>query len=762
MFRSALLRGASACALTFAIASDMARAQESLPSIDIGTPSTHSPAAPEKPETPGAADKFGNLPEETYVTPNASAATKINVPLRDTPQSVKVLTPQLIQDQGPQLQVYDLANNVSGVFGDPQGGGGGVQNAPLFQIRGFGTGGRILLDGIERDYSGTGMDLADVDHVEFAKGPSSTLFGAVGSGYGGIVNFATKKPTDKFFAIIGEGVGSFAFHRTTIDVNTPLREDKRILFRLNAALEERGSVRHYEYHDGIFVAPALTLIFDNGDTFSFHGQYGVNHDRAAPGVPIFPIFQFLPRERYFSDIRANQNNTLANATLKYEHKFDENWNVVATADYFRYGAVYPASFAGYDGDSTYFLGTAGFLGAAKSDALSGQLDLNGKFETFGVKHNILLGLYRKNNWGSHHTAIAPALFDPATPMQSINIFNPVYPATACFFPLPACGPAATGAIKNWGWQEAVYGQDLFEITHQIKLLLGGRYDKAKTWSLTEDPLNLAGGTAWSPAQKYNYFSPHAGVVYQPLEDTSIFGGWGRSFNQNGNVRPGQPAPPEYAEQIDVGIKQEFLGGKVRLGATAFDITRKNVLAPDPADLTGQNFVLVGQYHSHGLEFDLGGEILPDLRVDAAATFMHGDVAKDTRQPSWEGSELAYSPRRFYNLSGVYRFRDGVLQGLEFGAKFYYAGKMPALFPNNPQASYTALQNGGLNAPSQYPFTMAPIYSFGLVSSYEVTKNLKVQVNADNLFDRSNWKSSGGSMLHGTPRSIFANITYKFE
>jgi len=759
MFRSTLLRGASACALTFAFAPDMARAQEALPTIDIGASrATQS----EKPESPGAADKFGNLPQETYVTPNASTATKMDVPLRDTPQPVKVITPKLLQDQGPELRVYDLANNVSGVFGDPQGSGGGVQNTPMFQIRGFGNGGRILLDGIERDYSGTGMDLADVDHVEFAKGPSSTLYGAVGLGYGGIVNFATKKPTDKFFATVSEGIGSFAFHRTTIDINTPLREDKSILFRLNAAFEERGSVRHFEYHDGIFVAPALTLIFDNGDKLGFHGQYGVNHDRAAPGVPLFPIFQSLPRERYFWDIRANQNNTLANATLKYEHKFDENWNVTAVADYSRYGSMYPGSFGGFDGVSTYILGPAGTLGGGKSDTLYGEIDLNGKIDTFGIKHNLVFGLYRKNNWSSSHAVISPAVLAP-TQIESINIFYPIYPSDACFYPLPSCGPAIPGAIKNWTWLNAVYGQDLIEITDQFKLLLGGRYDYGKQWTFTDDPTGLQGGSSWAPARKFDNFSPHAGAVFQPFEETSIFAGWGRSFNPtNGDLRPGQPAPPEFAEQIDVGIKQEFLGGKVRVGATAFDITRKNVLVPDPADPSGRNNILIGQYHSHGLEFDLGGEILPNLRMDASATFMHGVVAKDASRPTWEGSELTYAPRRFYNVSGVYRFKEGELKGLEIGAKFYYASKMPALFPNNPQASYTALQNGGLNAFNQYPFTVAPIYNFGLFSSYEIDKNLRVQINADNLFDRSNWKSSGGSMLRGTPRSIFANITYKFE
>ncbi|WP_018264453.1 TonB-dependent siderophore receptor [Methylosinus sp. LW4] len=758
MFRSALLRGASACALTFAFAPDMTCAQEALPTIDIGA---SRGAQPEKPESPGAADKFGNLPKETYVTPNASTATKMDVPLRDVPQSVKVITPQLIEDQGPQLQVYDLANQVSGVIGDPQGGGSGTHNTPLFTVRGFPTGGPILLDGMPRNYGYVGTDLSDIDHVEFAKGPSSTLYGAV-FGFGGIVNFITKKPTDRFFAIISEGIGSFGFHRTTIDLNTPLREDKSVLFRLNAAFEERGFVNHYDYHDGISIAPALTWIFDNGDKLSFHGKYGVNHDRASGGLPLYPVFQYLPRERYFGDLRANQNNTLANATIKYEHAFDENWNITAIADYGRTGTLGPGFAPFFDGVSTIYE-NLGVNSSDTTDGLVGQVDLRGKFNTGPVKHNILFGLYRQNSWDKYYSTMNFS----STP-ESINIFYPIYPADQCFVPTSGCSATWLGQTTTT-WLSAVYGQDLVEVTDQFKLLIGGRYDHEKQWTISRDPANLFGNgdNYLTTPQKYSHFSPHIGGVFQPFEETSIFAAWGQTFNpNNGNLTPGHPAPPQFADQYDVGVKQELFGGKVQVGATAFDITKKNLLTSDPTDPSGQRSILIGKYRSHGLEFDVGGEIFSNLRVNVAATFMHGLAGKDLNNlkglPTFEGSELSQSPRRFYNFSGVYAFKDGALKGLEVGASFYYASKTPALYPNSPEANAYAVATGALFGPNQYPFMIAPIYNVGLLASYQVNDRLKIQVNANNLLDRANWKSSGGQQQRGEPRSIFANITYKFE
>jgi iron complex outermembrane recepter protein len=761
MIRTALLRGVSACALTLAILPHSATAQEALPTIDVGVEKPSQNVDGEAKGKPGEADKFGNLPMGTYVTPDASTVMKMEVPIMDIPQSVKVITPQLIEDLGPQLQVYDLANQVSGVIGDPQGGGTGTHNTPLFTVRGFPTGGAILLNGMPRNYAYNGTDLGDIDHVEFAKGPSSTLYGA-SFGFGGIVNFITKRPTDKFFATVNEGIGSFGFHRTAIDVNTPLRDDKSVLFRLNADFEENGNVIHHDYHDGISVAPALTWIMDNGDRLSFHGQYAVNHDRASGGLPLYPVFQYLPRDRYLGDLRENQNNTLANATLKYDHKFDENWSITAIADYGRTGTLGPQASPFFDGISTLYRGTAVYS-SDTFDGLNGQIDLKGKFYTGAIKHNLLLGIFRQNSWEKYYGSVN-LLSIP----ESINIFYPIYPADACFYPTPGCSAAWYGTTTTTMLNSA-YGQDLIEIADSIKLMIGGRYDSGKQWSITRDPGNFGGGgdNVLAPPTRYDHFSPHVGGVFQPFKETSIFAAWGQTFSpQNGTLSPGHPAPPLFADQIDVGVKQELFDGKMQLGATAFDITKKNLTTGDPSDPTGRRNILIGEYHSHGLEFDASGELLPNLRVNAALTFLHGVAGKDLNNlkglPTVEGSELPYSPRRFYNFVGVYSFKEGLLKGLEVGANFYYASKTPALFPNNPETNAYAIATGAFFLPNQYPFKIAPIYDFGLLASYKITDQIKVQINANNLLDNANWKSSGGQQMRGQSRSIFANITYKFE
>ena len=324
-------------------------------------------------------------------------------------------------------------------------------------------------------------------------------------------------------------------------------------------------------------------------------------------------------------------------------------------------------------------------------------------------------------------------------MTFLDIFNPVYSNLPCKFAGGGCPADASFHDTFNSSRGAGYVQDLFRVTNYFRFLIGGRYDLYTGKGELRGDFNDGTGFSFVPEESVKYFSPHAGVVFEPFEDTSLFAGWGRSVNpQFAKLRPGVAAPPEFAEQWDVGLKQQLLDGRVQAGVTAFDITRRNLLVGDPTDPTGQTNLLVGKYQSHGLEFELSGEVLPGLRVNAAATFMHGAAGKDLNNPTFEGSELTYAPRRFYNLSAVYAFKEGDLKGLEIGANYYYSSKVPALFPNNPQYNHGLLLNGG-NGVNQYPFTIAPIYDLGLIASYAFD-NWKLQVNVDNLFDRANWKS----------------------
>ena len=168
------------------------------------------------------------------------------------------------------------------------------------------------------------------------------------------------------------------------------------------------------------------------------------------------------------------------------------------------------------------------------------------------------------------------------------------------------------------------------------------------------------------------------------------------------------------------------------------------MSPFPTQpiLSGFYSVVTGQQHSHGVEVNLGGEILPNLKVNGAATFLHALVSKDDNIPSQKGSDLLGAPRRVYNVSANYTFDSGDLKGLELGVSYNYASRAQATLPNT------------------YGFMLAPQQMLGASLAYSFNDKLKLEINATNLTNRPNF-TSNGALYHGEPRSISASLNYKY-
>jgi iron complex outermembrane receptor protein len=128
----------------------------------------------------------------SYRAEDAGAATKTGTTAMETPQSVRILPPQLLEDTNA-TRLDDTFDYVSGVA--RQNNFGGVWDN--FAIRGFtgheDTGPDFLRNGFaaNRGFNAP-RDTANVEHIEFLKGPAAALYGR--SEPGGIVNIVTEPP----------------------------------------------------------------------------------------------------------------------------------------------------------------------------------------------------------------------------------------------------------------------------------------------------------------------------------------------------------------------------------------------------------------------------------------------------------------------------------------------------------------------------------------------------------------------------------------
>ncbi|MEA5569420.1 TonB-dependent receptor, partial [Anabaena sp. UHCC 0399] len=240
---------------------------------------------------------------------------------------------------------------------------------------------------------------------------------------------------------------------------------------------------------------------------------------------------------------------------------------------------------------------------------------------------------------------------------------------------PAPTPLNRDNYEYGGNNIAVYFQNLLEITPQIKLLAGGRFDTVD--SVYRD---IPTGTIYDETSD-SKFSPRLGLVYQPTDSTSIYTSWTNSFNPQifGKDRNNEPSKPETAEQFEVGIKQEFLNKRLSATLAYFDITKKNVLTTDPED---DNFsIQTGEQKSRGVELDVVGEILPGWKIIGTYTYTDSYISQDN-DSSLVNNRLVGVPYNSASLWTTYELQQGNLQGLGLGLGVVYIGEREASLPNN--------------------------------------------------------------------------------
>lgn len=715
----------SLCALFFA---NFAFAQDkttlSSPQENADTKQSPSSDVTTLPEMTVAAPP---VDEKAYNAPNATTATKTDTPIRDVPQAIEVRPRQVLDDISGQQRVDSVAKTVAGVTIARTGNGG--SNIPFLTLRGFPNNGIVLRDGYYRPQYTYAMDAANIERVEFLKGPASALYGLSGSAgnnqsLGGAVNYISKRPLASPHLETQFTAGAFSFYRGTVDMGGALTTDNTLLFRLNGAYEDSRSFRDFAAHTTEFIAPALTFQPTPDDTVTILTDYLHLRNRTDLWLPLSPLAFRIPIRRYFGDPNFDHTDTNAlNVNITYDHTFNEAWRL-----HFGYSLGRTVSRSNY----TYPLITDPVEAPQqvarpvakehfRTTSYDGELQLLGKFRTGPLAHQLLFGL---------STALVyddgPVQRYDAT-LPSVNIFErPTYGIKPVGFSAPAS--TYTHPITTI----APYIQDLITLTPQLKLLLGARYDWIQQYAVFGDGL----GNKFHDTVTDTKPTPRVGLVFQPWWATSAYFGYATSFNPSfGRTRQGQTFKPEEGEQFEFGIKQE-LNDSLNVNFALYQLTRQNVLTTDPSDPLFS--IQTGEQRSRGLELDVNGSIGNALRLTLSYAFMKAKITKDNVLPV--GAELVNAPRHAFNLFGVYSF-SGVLNGVEAGAGVYYAGKTQAQSPNT--------------------FLIPEVIQVDAMLAYQFNQHIHWQLNFENLTDRHNYSSDGGFITPLTPFSVIGSMRYTF-
>ncbi|MFN9123140.1 MAG: TonB-dependent siderophore receptor [bacterium] len=677
-----------------------------------------------------AIEVVGRRQSGAYHSEEASGA-RTDLPLRELPQAVRVMSRQTLDDLGA-TRIDDTLDFVGGV--SRQNSFGGLwDNIAIRGLAGdVNNGMPLLLNGFSSNRGfNAPRDTANVERIEFLKGPAASLYGT--SEPGGTLNIVTKRPLWKPAHSIEGYVGSYDFYRTALDSTGPLGES--VAYRLNVALEDRDSFRDYVQTRRWLVAPAFTWKVSANTRVDYNGEI-LRHraplDRGV--VAVNNRLGAVPRHRFLGepvdgDVRIENDSH----QVVLEHDLNAEWST-------RFALAYKkGTLRGFSTEAQpalqpdlETLRRQRRFRDYSSEDVSLQGELIGRFLAGGVQHELLAGVatYRFD-MDQLMLRVNPTGASP----YAINVFNPVY------------GQAQPALLPNTDTREeqtslAFYVQDTISIGQHWRLLAGLRVDSYEQ-SLQNRRTNLR--TDQSPGAT----SPRIGLSYLPNSQWTLFANAGKSFRPNtGASAAGAAFDPESGTAFEAGTKWENASRSLGATLAVYDIRKKNVLTGDPANAGFS--VAAGEVRSRGMDFDMTGMLSRAWRVNASFSFIDAEVASDNTLEV--GSRLLNIPK----INGsILLVREGLVGG---SGRYGVGGGV----------TYSGVRLGqsrtAADATAGRPEFDLPSYALAKIVAYwRVTPTLRLSLDVDNVFDRTYYTNSFQStwVSPGMPRTFTLGMQAKF-
>lgn len=681
------------------------------------------------PPTMSAVDVVGRSASGTYYADEAEGA-KTSLPLRELPQSVRVMSRQTLDDLGA-TRLDDVLDYVGGV--SRQNNFGGLWDN--IAIRGLpgneNTGMATLLNGFSSNRGfNAPRDLAGVERIEFLKGPAAALYGS--SEPGGTLNIVSKKPLWKAAHSVEAYAGSHGLGRAALDTTGPISDN--LAYRLNVAVEDKGSFRDQVSAQRQVVAPALTWKLSPNTVLEYTSEY-LRHatplDRGV--VAVNNQLGAVPVSRFLGE-PADGDVTVTNQThqLVLSHEWNADWRSRTGLSYRETGLK------GYSTEASALQADGRTLRRQRryrdfqSDDVALQAELQGTVRAGGLEQEVLVGV---ESYRFHMDSLMLRANPSASAPYAIDIFNPVYGQAQ---PTPGRNTDTREKQRN----TALYVQNTVKLGEQWRVMAGLRADNYD--QSLQNRLN-----ATTTVQTPSAVSPRLGVSWLPSTGWTVYANAGKSFRPNtGSDAAGNAFDPEKARAFELGAKWE--SADQRLGATAalFDITKRNVLTSDP--LNSGFSVAAGEVRSRGLELDVAGRLTANWRLNASLVFNDVEITRDNALEV--GGRLLNVPKVNGSVLAVYE------NALANGQRYGVGGGVTYMGKRLGQARTQAEANAGTAAFDLPSYTTAKLLAYWRLSP---TVNLTVDV--DNLFDKVHYTSSYSRVwvTPGALRTVTVGLQAKF-
>lgn len=696
--------------------------------------------------------------EAAYKTDRASS-TKMTESLLDTPQSVTVISQQLIKEQNAQ-SLKDALRNVPGITFNSGEGGGGVGDS--LTIRGFNADGNIYRDGVRDPAKYSRNDFFNTDSVEILKGSSSAGWGVGATG--GAVNLVTKAAQLDDFNHLSAGVGTANYRRSTLDINHTLDGlGEGAAFRVNIMGNKSGvDGRDWVEDERYGFAPTLSLGLGTDTRFTVGYEY--IHDNSDPdyGIPTVNGSNGSSPSRAGG---ASWNSYWGWRNLNYEDNESHRLNMKFAHD-FSDALSFDTQFTYFHLDHDYFVTTPG--GDANSGApglqvskglyrrnvntpgreqtnetFSNQSNLTWRFDTFGIGHTLVGGFdISKQTLDSKTGALTAA---DRTAQGNLPVASndwSKYPYSAHSY------MSAKQSVEQV--DKAFYALDTLKFDEHWQLHLAVRQDHFDTRVLDNE--SRASQTApWTDLgdsdQSEKLTSVHTALVYKPVHNGSFYVSYANARQPSGVLAVAQTGSiastkGDTGKTYEVGTKWELFDGALELNGDVFE-TKRQLTYVD--DTQGTAFT-GGEERVRGLELSGTGNITRNWSVYAGYIHENSKLIK-AYNGSEQGLQLANTPQNAFNVWTTYKLPYDI--AASYGVQYVDDVKIY-------KGQGSVLTSAGQTTVPSHVVHDAMV-------SWKATQDLDVRLNVNNLFDKHYWAEYNGRGygVPGAGRGATLSADYSF-
>nr|WP_180301110.1 TonB-dependent siderophore receptor [Neisseria meningitidis] len=650
----------------------------------------------------------------------ATVGTKIPASLREIPQSVSIITNQQVKDRN--VDTFDqLARKTPGLRVLSNDDGRSSVYARGYEYSEYNIDG---LPAQMQSINGTLPNLFAFDRVEVMRGPSG-LFDSSGE-MGGIVNLVRKRPTKAFQGHAAAGFGTHKQYKAEADVSGSLNAD--------------GSVRGRVMAQTVGASPRPAEKNNHHETFYAAADWDINPDTVLGAGYLYQQRHLAP----YNGLPADANNKLPSLP---QHVFvGADWNrfkmnshdVFADLKHYfgngGYGKV-GMRYSDRKADSNYTFAGSKLNNAGKANVAGLGTDIKQKafavdasysrpFALGNTANEFVIGAdYNRfrstNEKGSSSNVVSNIALGDFHSVSYVDLIQNARAGTS--------GYKHTLDTENLD-KFSVYGKSVFHPADGLSLIGGGRLGHYKIEAGEGDELHKASKTK---------FTGYAGAVYDLNDNNSLYLSLSQLYTPQTNLdADGKLLKPRQGNQFEVGYKGSHMDDRLNTRVSFYRMKDKNAAAPlNPKD-RNTRYAALGERVMEGVETEISGAVTPKWQIHAGYSYLHSQIK--TAANSRDDGIFLLMPKHSANLWTTYQVTPELTIG----------GGVNAM---SGITSSAGMHAGGYA-------------TFDAMAAYRFTPKLKLQINADNIFNRHYYARVGGANtfnIPGSERSLTANLRYSF-